>query len=126
VKGDGRITQDIAQRASDLLDVDVRGFDLLDRKLLLTIIEKFEGGPVGVDNLAAAIGEERDTIEDVIEPFLIQQGFMMRTPRGRVVTSHALRHFGLKPLNSRHQSDAESNQENDAPSQSTLDLQDSN
>ena len=96
VKGDGDITQEIAQHALDLLDVDVRGFDLLDRKLLLTIIEKFEGGPVGVDNLAAAIGEERDTIEDVIEPFLIQQGFMMRTPRGRVVTSHAMHHFGLK------------------------------
>ncbi len=96
VKGDGTITQEIAQLGLDLLDVDVCGFDLLDRKLLLTIIEKFEGGPVGVDNLAAAIGEERDTIEDVIEPFLIQQGFMMRTPRGRVVTSHALQHFGLK------------------------------
>ncbi len=96
VKGDGNITQAIAQHALDLLDVDVCGFDLLDRKLLLTIIEKFEGGPVGVDNLAAAIGEERDTIEDVIEPFLIQQGFMMRTPRGRVVTSHAMHHFGLK------------------------------
>ncbi|VAW91291.1 Holliday junction ATP-dependent DNA helicase RuvB [hydrothermal vent metagenome] len=96
VKGDGNITLEIAQHALDLLDVDVCGFDMLDRKLLLTIIEKFEGGPVGVDNLAAAIGEERDTIEDVIEPFLIQQGFMMRTPRGRVVTSHALQHFGLK------------------------------
>ena len=96
VKGDGHITLEIAQHALNLLDVDVCGFDMLDRKLLLTIIEKFEGGPVGVDNLAAAIGEERDTIEDVIEPFLIQQGFMMRTPRGRVVTSHALQHFGLK------------------------------
>jgi len=97
VKGNGKIDKDIAQHALDLLDVDVCGFDMLDRKLLLAIIEKFEGGPVGVDSLAAAIGEERDTIEDVVEPFLIQQGFMMRTPRGRVATTHAYRHFGLKP-----------------------------
>jgi len=96
VKGNGHIDKTIAQHALDLLDVDVCGFDMLDRKVLLTIIEKFEGGPVGVDNIAAAIGEERDTIEDVIEPFLIQQGFMMRTPRGRVVTAHAYKHFGLK------------------------------
>jgi Holliday junction DNA helicase RuvB len=98
VKGNGKVDKEIAQLALDLLDVDVCGFDMLDRKLLLAIIEKFEGGPVGVDSLAAAIGEERDTIEDVIEPFLIQQGFMMRTPRGRVATKHAYRHFGLKPL----------------------------
>jgi Holliday junction DNA helicase RuvB len=97
VKGNGQIDREIAQHALDLLDVDVCGFDMLDRKLLLAIIEKFEGGPVGVDSLAAAIGEERDTIEDVIEPFLIQQGLMMRTPRGRVATTHAYRHFGLTP-----------------------------
>jgi len=95
VKGNGEINEDIAKRALDLLDVDVRGFDMLDRKLLLAIIEKFEGGPVGVDSLAAAIGEERDTIEDVLEPYLIQQGFMMRTPRGRVVTAHAYQHLGF-------------------------------
>jgi len=97
VKGNGHIDADIARKALDLLDVDICGFDMLDRKLLLAIIEKFDGGPVGVDSLAAAIGEERDTIEDVLEPFLIQQGFMMRTPRGRVATSHAYRHFGLTP-----------------------------
>ena len=97
VKADGRVNADIARKALDLLDVDICGFDMLDRKLLLAIMEKFDGGPVGVDSLAAAIGEERDTIEDVLEPFLIQQGFMMRTPRGRVVTSHAYRHFGLTP-----------------------------
>lgn len=97
VKADGRVNADIAKKALDLLDVDICGFDMLDRKLLLAIMEKFDGGPVGVDSLAAAIGEERDTIEDVLEPFLIQQGFMMRTPRGRVVTSHAYRHFGLTP-----------------------------
>ncbi len=96
VKAGGKITADVAQRGLDMLDVDVEGFDMMDRKLLLAIIEKFDGGPVGVDNMAAAIGEERGTIEDVIEPYLIQQGFMMRTPRGRVVTQHAYRHFGLK------------------------------
>ena len=96
VKSDGDITDGIAQKALDMLDVDVHGFDMMDRKLLLTMIEKFDGGPVGVDNLAAAIGEERDTIEDVLEPYLIQQGFMMRTPRGRVATPLAYRHFGLK------------------------------
>lgn len=96
VKSDGDITDGIAQKALDMLDVDIHGFDMMDRKLLLTMIEKFGGGPVGVDNLAAAIGEERDTIEDVLEPYLIQQGFMMRTPRGRVATPLAYRHFGLK------------------------------
>lgn len=96
VKGSGKITAEIAQRALDMLDVDIEGFDMMDRKLLLALIEKFDGGPVGVDSLAAAIGEERGTIEDVIEPFLIQQGFMMRTPRGRVATKHAYLHFGLK------------------------------
>lgn len=96
VKSDGRVTAEVAGRALDMLDVDVRGFDMLDRKLLLAIIDKFDGGPVGVDNLAAAIGEERDTIEDVLEPFLIQQGYMMRTPRGRVATRTAYLHFGLQ------------------------------
>jgi len=96
VKSNGEISTEIAARALDLLDVDIHGFDLLDRKLLLAVMEKFEGGPVGLDNLAAAIGEERGTIEDVIEPFLIQQGFLMRTPRGRVATRNAYLHFGLE------------------------------
>jgi len=96
VRADGRVSAEVAARALDMLDVDANGFDMMDRKLLLTIIEKFEGGPVGVDNLAAAIGEERDTIEDVLEPFLIQQGFLQRTPRGRMATATAWRHFGLK------------------------------
>ena len=78
-----------------MLDVDVIGLDMMDRKLLLAILEKFDGGPVGVDNLAAALGEERGTIEDVIEPYLIQQGYLMRTPRGRVATRNAWLHFGL-------------------------------
>jgi len=97
VKAKGVIDLAIAGRALDLLDVDVNGFDMMDRKLLLAIIEKFDGGPVGVDSIAAAIGEERGTIEDVLEPFLIQQGFMMRTPRGRVATKSAYLHFGLVP-----------------------------
>ncbi|HVN41878.1 MAG TPA: Holliday junction branch migration DNA helicase RuvB [Steroidobacteraceae bacterium] len=97
VKGDGRVTESIAQAALDLLDVDPQGFDPMDRRLMLTIIEKFDGGPVGVDSLAAALGEERGTIEDVIEPFLIQQGFIMRTARGRVATRNAYLHFGLTP-----------------------------
>jgi Holliday junction DNA helicase RuvB len=96
VKADGHISADIAKKAMDLLDVDINGFDMLDRKLLLAIIEKFDGGPVGVDSLAAAISEERGTIEDVLEPFLIQQGFMMRTARGRMATKTAYQHFGLK------------------------------
>ena len=95
VKSDGLINRDISARALDMLNVDVHGFDMMDRKLLLAILQKFDGGPVGVDSLAAAIGEERDTIEDVIEPYLIQQGFMMRTPRGRVVTKTAWLHFGF-------------------------------
>ncbi|WP_349571068.1 Holliday junction branch migration DNA helicase RuvB [Azotobacter salinestris] len=95
VRGEGRITRQIADLALNLLDVDERGFDHQDRRLLLTLIEKFDGGPVGVDSLAAAISEERHTIEDVLEPYLIQQGYMMRTPRGRVVTRHAYLHFGL-------------------------------
>src|SRR6056297_3399432 len=95
VKADGYINADVADRALDMLSVDSRGFDAMDRKLLLTVIEKFDGGPVGVESLAAAIGEERGTIEDVIEPYLIQQGFMMRTARGRVATRNAYLHFGL-------------------------------
>jgi len=96
VKADGRVTGEVAADALDMLDIDPQGFDMMDRKLLLSMIEKFDGGPVGVDSLAAAIGEERDTIEDVLEPFLIQQGFMMRTPRGRVATRNAYLHFGLE------------------------------
>jgi Holliday junction DNA helicase RuvB len=96
VRADGQITDAVASAALELLEVDLQGFDTLDRKLLLTIIEKFEGGPVGVDSLAAAMSEERGTIEDVIEPFLIQQGFLMRTARGRVATRTAYLHFGLK------------------------------
>lgn len=95
VKADGTINGDISVRALDLLNVDAHGFDTMDRKLLLAIIQKFDGGPVGVDNLAAAIGEERGTIEDVLEPYLIQQGFMMRTARGRTATRAAWLHFGL-------------------------------
>jgi Holliday junction DNA helicase RuvB len=97
VKADGRITEAVAQAALDLLDVDPQGFDPMDRRLMLTIIEKFDGGPVGVDSLAAALGEERGTIEDVIEPFLIQQGYIMRTARGRVAARNAYLHFGLTP-----------------------------
>jgi len=96
VKYDGVITAEIADLALNMLKVDQRGFDHLDRRLLLALIEKFDGGPVGVDSLAAAIGEERDTIEDVLEPFLIQQGYIVRTPRGRMATRSAYLHFGLK------------------------------
>ncbi|MFQ5936658.1 MAG: Holliday junction branch migration DNA helicase RuvB [Acidiferrobacterales bacterium] len=95
VKGDGRLTRAAAEGALAMLDVDEVGFDMLDRKLLLTVVEKFNGGPVGIDSLAAAMGEERGTIEDVIEPYLIQQGFLMRTPRGRTATPQAWRHLGL-------------------------------
>ncbi|TMS59434.1 Holliday junction branch migration DNA helicase RuvB [Imbroritus primus] len=95
VKADGTITREVADAALSMLDVDAVGFDLMDRKLLEAILHKFDGGPVGVDNLAAAIGEERDTIEDVLEPYLIQQGYLQRTPRGRVATLLAYRHFGL-------------------------------
>ncbi len=97
MRGDGRITQTIADRALALLDVDPQGFDLMDRKLLEAVIHRFDGGPVGLDNVAAAIGEERETIEDVIEPYLIQQGYLQRTPRGRVATLAAWRHLGLTP-----------------------------
>ncbi len=97
VKGDGVVTGKIAAEAMDVLQVDPHGFDAMDRRLLKAIIEKFDGGPVGIDSLAAAIGEERGTIEDVLEPYLIQQGFMMRTARGRMATKNAYLHFGLKP-----------------------------
>ncbi len=97
VRSDGHISSEIADRALDMLNVDELGLDTMDRRLLLAVIEKFDGGPVGIESLAAAIGEERGTIEDVIEPYLIQQGFMMRTSRGRVATSNAFKHFGLKP-----------------------------
>jgi len=96
VKGDGVITGVVARAALDMFEIDANGFDQMDRRLLLAIIEKFDGGPVGAESLAAAIGEDRDTIEDVIEPYLIQQGFLMRTPRGRVATSATYTYFGLK------------------------------
>lgn len=95
VKGNGSVCKDIASRALDMLEVDREGFDYMDRKLLSTILDKFTGGPVGLDNLAAAIGEEKETIEDVIEPYLIQQGFLQRTPRGRIATQRAYQHFGF-------------------------------
>jgi len=95
VKAGGDASREVADAALTMLDVDVRGLDVMDRKLLQTVIEKFMGGPVGVDNLAAAIGEERDTIEDVLEPYLIQQGYLQRTPRGRMATANAYEHFGL-------------------------------
>ncbi len=95
VKSDGALTGATAEAGLDLLNVDAQGFDNLDRQLLMAIIEKFDGGPVGIDNLAAALSEERGTLEDVLEPFLIQQGFIIRTPRGRVATRHAYAHFGL-------------------------------
>ena len=98
VRNGGVISVDVAKQALSMLDVDDAGFDYLDRKLLSAVIERFYGGPVGLDNLAAAIGEERDTIEDVLEPYLIQQGFLQRTPRGRIATSQTYRHFGLQKL----------------------------
>jgi Holliday junction DNA helicase RuvB len=97
VKGDGRIDARIADLALKMLDVDPLGFDVMDRKLLEAVIHRFDGGPVGLENVAAAIGEEAGTIEDVIEPYLIQQGFLQRTPRGRVATQAAYRHLGLLP-----------------------------
>jgi Holliday junction DNA helicase RuvB len=97
VQADGRVTEAVAVSAMDMLEVDPNGFDAMDRRLLQTIIEKFDGGPVGIESLAAAIGEERGTIEDVVEPYLIQQGYMMRTARGRVATRNAYLHFGLQP-----------------------------
>ncbi|OGV27431.1 MAG: Holliday junction DNA helicase RuvB [Legionellales bacterium RIFCSPHIGHO2_12_FULL_37_14] len=98
VKGKGVITEKLAMAALDMLDVDIHGFDVMDRQLLLAVIERFQGGPVGVDSVAAAIGEERGTIEEVIEPYLIQQGFLVRTPRGRVATKKAYQHFGLEVI----------------------------
>jgi len=97
VQADGVVTEDVAVKAMDMLEVDPSGFDAMDRRLLHTIIDKFDGGPVGIESLAAALGEERGTIEDVLEPYLIQQGFMMRTARGRVATRNAYLHFGLTP-----------------------------
>ena len=96
VKGDGRITREIADKALAMLDVDPQGFDIMDRKLLEAVVHRFDGGPVGLDNIAASIGEESGTIEDVIEPYLIQQGFLQRTPRGRMATKAAYLHLGLK------------------------------
>jgi Holliday junction DNA helicase RuvB len=95
VKGDGTVSKLVAEAALRMLDVDVLGLDMMDRKLLLAVIEKFGGGPVGVENLAHAVGEEADTIEDVLEPYLIQQGYLQRTPRGRIATLSAYRHFGI-------------------------------
>jgi holliday junction DNA helicase RuvB len=97
VKGDGRITQGLAHLALAMLDVDALGLDVMDRKLLEAVIHRFDGGPVGLDNVAAAIGEEAGTIEDVIEPYLIQQGYLQRTPRGRIATHAAYRHLGVAP-----------------------------
>ncbi|EGR0694873.1 Holliday junction branch migration DNA helicase RuvB [Vibrio parahaemolyticus] len=96
VKGNGHICAGVADKALNMLDVDAQGFDYMDRKLLLAIMEKFGGGPVGLDNMAAAIGEEKDTIEDVLEPYLIQQGYLQRTPRGRIATDRAYLHFGIE------------------------------
>ena len=107
VKADGRVTAEVADQALNMLNVDASGFDHMDRRLLLAIMEKFDGGPVGVDSLAAAISEERDTIEDVLEPYLIQQGYLTRTPRGRMVTRLAYGHFGLKSPQSSAQLDLE-------------------
>ncbi len=95
VKADGKVTESVAKAAMDLLEVDPHGFDVLDRKLLLAIIEKFDGGPVGIESLAAALGEERGTLEDVVEPYLIQEGFLQRTSRGRIATRSAYLHFGI-------------------------------
>ena len=96
VECDGWVNQEVAQAAMNLLEVDPHGFDSMDRKLLLTVIEKFDGGPVGIESLAAAVGEERGTLEDVVEPYLIQEGFLQRTARGRMATRNAYRHYGLK------------------------------
>lgn len=112
IKADGRLDEAVTSRALDMLNVDVHGFDVMDRKLLLAVMQKFDGGPVGIDSLAAAISEERGTIEDVLEPFLIQQGFLMRTPRGRVATRSAWEHFGLDmPESQRRMQDLFSNDE---------------
>ena len=97
VRAQGKVTRDVADAALKMLEVDALGLDVMDRKLLLAVIEKFDGGPVGIESIAAAIGEERDTIEDVLEPYLIQQGYLQRTPRGRVATALAYGHLGLAP-----------------------------
>jgi holliday junction DNA helicase RuvB len=103
VEGDGIITEDVAKRALEMLEIDPLGLDEIDRKLLLTIIEKFDGGPVGVNTLAAATSEEKSTLEDIYEPFLMQIGFLHRTPRGRVATPLAYKHLGFKPTRTRNQ-----------------------
>ena len=95
VKSDGVVNQSVADAALNMLNVDAQGFDHMDRRLLLTLLEKYDGGPAGVESLAASIGEERDTIEDVLEPYLMQQGYITRTPRGRMATRQAYQHFGL-------------------------------
>ena len=105
VKADGRVDERVATAAMDLLEVDPHGFDAMDRKLLLTVIEKFDGGPVGIDSLAAAVGEERGTLEDVIEPYLIQEGYLARTSRGRIATRLAYVHFGIELPASREKPD---------------------
>ncbi len=108
VEGDGRVTAEVARAAMDMLDVDPHGLDQMDRKLLLTVIEKFDGGPVGIDSLAAALGEERGTLEDVVEPYLIQEGLLQRTARGRIATRSAYLHFGLQyPLPARAPDDGD-------------------
>ena len=108
VKADGTVTEGVARAAMDLLEVDPHGFDTLDRKLLLAIIEKFDGGPVGIESLAAALGEERGTLEDVVEPYLIQEGFLHRTNRGRIATRTAYQHFGIQVPASRERPDTAS------------------
>jgi Holliday junction DNA helicase RuvB len=106
VKADGKVTETIAKAAMDLLEVDPHGFDTMDRRLLLAVIEKFDGGPVGIESLAAALGEERGTLEDVVEPYLIQEGFLQRTSRGRLATRAAYLHFGITVPASRNRPDA--------------------
>ena len=106
VEAEGSVTEPVARAAMDLLEVDPHGFDSMDRKLLMTVIDKFEGGPVGIESLAAAVGEERGTLEDVVEPYLIQEGFLQRTSRGRIATNNAYRHFGLQAPRSRESPDS--------------------
>jgi len=106
VEAEGSVTEPVARAAMDLLEVDPHGFDSMDRKLLMTVIDKFEGGPVGIESLAAAVGEERGTLEDVVEPYLIQEGFLQRTSRGRIATNNAYRHFGLQVPRSRESPDS--------------------
>lgn len=120
VKGNGVIDGQIADQALNMLQVDSSGFDHMDRRLLLAMIEKFSGGPVGVDSLAAAISEERDTIEDVLEPYLIQQGYIARTPRGRVVTDHAYQHFGMNKGESKKNGDVQAKDDENLSNQPPL------